>query len=353
MAQRTTKTKATKSSRTPLPAVTIVIEWENAIDVLDKWTTAAMAAFQREIEEAAPRISGKPRIMYLYDKNRVDPAVIEKALATTAPRLKDLADLEIVPTDGLTYYKLKNYGIGRSKTELSIMLDSDAAPQPGWLENLIKPFADPKIMAVGGFTVLGYDDLLSKTFALSWIFDLREERTKTVKREKIHANNCAVRTDFFRKNPFPDLPAFKKQCGFWLRDLSAKGYDYTRTADAMTVHAPHPGYKFLAWRAWTMGMDRDYQAFQTATRSRVGRIGFAFKFFGGKVGKSWWRIWIRGKNVDLPLWQRPAAMAIVLGFYGVGLVAEIASSVSRSFEPLPKAETAPRKRVTARKAATA
>jgi hypothetical protein len=216
------------------------------------------------------------------------------------------------------------------------MLDSDAAPQPGWLENLIKPFADPKIMAVGGFTVLGYDDLLSKTFALGWIFDLREERSKTVKREKIHANNCAVRTDFFRENPFPDLPAFKKQCGFWLRDLTEKGYDYTRTADAMTVHAPHPGYKFLAWRAWTMGMDRDYQAFQTATRSRLGRLGFAFKFFGGKVGKGWWRIWTRGRNVDLPVWQRPAAMAIILGFYGVGLAGEIGSALTRSFDPLPK-----------------
>ena len=78
-------------------------------------------------------------------------AIIERTLASTAPRLKDLAELEIVPTDGLTYYKLKNYGIGQAKTDLSIMLDSDAAPQPGWLENLIKPFADPEMMAVGGF----------------------------------------------------------------------------------------------------------------------------------------------------------------------------------------------------------
>jgi hypothetical protein len=295
-----------------------------------------MAALEREIADVAPRMLVKPRIMYLYDRNSVERGVIEEALAATAPRLSTLADLEIVPTDGLTYYKLKNYGIARSKTELSIMLDSDAAPQPGWLENLIKPFADPKIMAVGGFTVLGYDDLLSKTFALSWIFDLREERTKTLKREKIHANNCAVRTDFFRENPFPDLPAFKKQCGFWLRDLSARGYQYTRTADAMTVHAPHPGYKFLAWRAWTMGTDRDYQAFQTATHSRLGRVAFALKFFGGKVGKSWWRIWTRGKNVDLPAWQRPAAMAIILAFYGVGLAGEISSALTRSFEPLPK-----------------
>jgi hypothetical protein len=120
----------------------------------------------------------------------------------------------------------------------------------------------------------------------------------------------------------------------------------------MTVHAPHPGYKFLAWRAWTMGMDRDYQAFQTATRSRIGRLGFAFKFFGGKVGKGWWRIWTRGKHVDLPVWQRPAAMAIILGFYGVGLAGEIGSALSRSFEPLPKPEKAkPAKR--SRKPATA
>jgi hypothetical protein len=330
--------RTTKADQARLPPVTIVIEWENAIDVEDKWTSAAMAALEREIADVAPKMAAKPQITYLYDRNRVDPATIEKALRSTAPRLEQLADLEIIPTDGLTYYRLKNYGIARAKTDLSIMLDSDAAPQPGWLENLIKPFADPKIMAVGGFTVLGYDDLLSKTFALSWIFDIREERAKTLKREKIHANNCAVRTDFFRANPFPEMPAFKKQCGFWLRDLIAKGYHYTRTADAMTVHAPHPGVRFLAWRAWTMGLDRDYFAFQTATHSRLGRIAFAFKFFVGKVGKSWWRIWTLGRNVDLPMWQRPAAMLITLSFYGVGLAGEIGSALARSFDPLPKAD---------------
>jgi GT2 family glycosyltransferase len=214
------------------------------------------------------------------------------------------------------------------------MLDSDAAPQPGWLENLVEPFSDPDIVAVGGFTVLGYDDFLSKTFALSWIFNLRDEREKTEGRQKIHANNCAVRTAFFRAHPFPDLPAFKKQCGFWLRDLSARGFKFVRTADAMTIHAPHPGYRFLAWRAWTMGMDRDYQAFQTDSRSRLHRLWFALGFFAKKVGKSWSRIVSKGSKVDLPVWQRPAAMAVVLGFYGIGLMSEIKSALSRDFEPL-------------------
>ena len=325
-----------------LPAVTIVIEWENAIDVEDKWTRAAMSALEGELADVGPRMAAKPRITYLYDRRAVPAGTIEQALEAAAPRLRELAEVEILPTDGLSYYQLKNFGISRSTTALSVMLDSDAAPQPGWLENLVTPFADPEMMAVGGFTVLGYDDFLSKTFALSWIFNLADEREKTVRRAKIHVNNCAVRTDFFRQHPFPDLPAFKKQCGFWLRDLSAQGFKYTRTADAMTIHAPHPGYRFLAWRAWTMGLDRDYQAFQTATRSRLGRAGFAFAFFGKKVGKSWSRILRKGGKVDLPVWQRPAAMAVTLGFYGVGLAGELKSALTRSFEPLPEPQRRPR-----------
>src|ERR1051326_1619726 len=96
------KKATTKAASAALPAVTIVIEWENAVDVEDKWTRAAMSALQREIENVGPRMPSKPRIMYLYDKNAVDPAAIEKTLASTAPRLEDLAELEIVPTDGLT-----------------------------------------------------------------------------------------------------------------------------------------------------------------------------------------------------------------------------------------------------------
>src|SRR5689334_25365525 len=102
MAKRSSKTTA-KS----LPAVTIVIEWENAIDVEDKWTRAAMSALESELAAVGPKMSAKPRIMYLYDKNSVAAGTIEGTLASTAPRIRELADLEIVPTDGLTYYKLK------------------------------------------------------------------------------------------------------------------------------------------------------------------------------------------------------------------------------------------------------
>jgi hypothetical protein len=354
---RTSAKKASPKARSSnsaaaLPAVTIVIEWENAIDVEDKWTGVAMAALEREIAEVAPRMSEKPRIMYLYNKNAVDPDIIDRTFANVAPRLREIADVEVIPTDGLTYYKLKNYGISRAKTDISIMLDSDAAPQPGWLKGLLAPFADPEIMAVAGFTYLGHEDLLSRTMALSWIFDLPDEGKKTERRHKMHPNNAAVRTDFFRENPFPDLPVFKKQCGFWLRDITGRGYGFVRTQDAQTIHAPHSGFRFVTWRAWTKGTDRDYQLFQTKARSRLGRIAHAAAYSGGHLGNAWWRILSKGKKVDLPVWQRPAAMVIALGFYGVTFAGALTSALTRSFEPLPKSDK-PRAKPRSRKTVTA
>ncbi|RXF75503.1 glycosyltransferase [Hansschlegelia zhihuaiae] len=331
-----TETAPSAATEAPLPPFTVIVEWENAIDVEDEWAKRAMTCFQDELERAHNRMTVKPRVMYLYDEGAVSASTIDNVIDEVAPKLRTLADIELVATPGLTYYKLKNYGVARANTDFVIMLDSDAGPQPGWLEGLLKPFADPEMMAVGGFTVLGHEDFLSRTMALSWIFNLPSERKQTVKRKKIHANNCAFRGDFIRSNPFPDLPAFKKQCGFWLRDIDQRGFKWTRTADAMTIHAPHPGYKFLAWRAWTTGMDRDFQGYHTVTKSRLGRVGFAFQFFASKLFRSWKRIVTKGGEVGLPVWQRPFAMLVTLGFFGAALVGQLQSALTRSFGPLPE-----------------
>ena len=324
------------TSNEAIAPLTIVIEWENAIDVDDRWTRRAMAALQDELARCQARFAQRPRILYLYDEGAVVQSSISNTIDAVAPRLRELADVELTPTPGLTYYKLKNFGVGQSRTDLTVMVDSDAGPQPGWLDAILAPFADPEVMAVGGFTVLGHDDLLSRAMALSWIFDLRGERARTVKRAKIHVNNCAVRTDFFRNNPFPDLPgAFKKQCGFWLRDLDRRGIKWVRTAEAMTVHAPHPGGSFIVWRAWTMGMDRDFQMYHTGTHSRLGRLGLAFSIPIKKATRACRRILTKGDQVDLPRWQRPLAMGIAVGFYSTMLAGQLFSATVRSFTPLP------------------
>jgi len=318
-----------------LPPITILIEWENAQDVEDFWVRRALTALQDELERQHNLMSELPRVMYLYNENVVHEDAIRKEIAIAAPRLEQFCRLEFKPTPGLTYYKLKNYGVAETRTELVAMVDSDAAPQPGWLPALLKPFADPQVMAVGGFTVLGFNNLVSKVMALTWIFNLRSERKQTLGRHKIHANNCAFRTDFFRANPWPDLPAFKKQCGFWIRDIEKRGIKWVRTADAMTVHAPQPGIPFLIWRAWIAGLDRDYQGAQTISQNRLRRVAFAFQFWAKKSWRSTKRIIAKGHEVDLPAWQMPAALFLAGCYYLILLVAQLGSALTRRYQKLP------------------
>ena len=44
----------------------------------------------------------------------------------------------------------RNRGIAESKGEIIAYIDDDACPDPDWLENLLRAFEDPDVMAVGG-----------------------------------------------------------------------------------------------------------------------------------------------------------------------------------------------------------
>jgi hypothetical protein len=47
----------------------------------------------------------------------------------------------------------RNAGIAAAAGEIVAFLDDDAVPHPDWLARLVVPYADPRIGAVGGFTV--------------------------------------------------------------------------------------------------------------------------------------------------------------------------------------------------------
>ena len=317
-----------------LPAVTILIEWENAMDVEAYWVHRALQAFAAELAHCQDEMSTPARVLYLYDRSRVQEQDIRDTIAKVAPRLPELCTLELLPTPGLTYYQLKNYGAQRTTTEFVVMLDSDAAPQPGWLSGLLQPFEDPEVMAVGGFTTLGHNNVVSRVMALIWTFNLPSEHQATRQRKKIHANNCAFRTEFFQANPWPDLPAFKKQCGFWLRDIDRRGIKWVRTTAARTVHAPQPGMAFLTWRAWMAGSDRDVQTYYTLGPSRRRRLGFAASYWLKKCWRSTHRIVRKGHEVQLPMWQMPAALFLAYGYYTILFVAQVVAALTRRYAPL-------------------
>jgi hypothetical protein len=141
------------------PPVTIIVEWENAVSLGDKWASRAMSAFESELLRCVGRFAARPTVLYLFDPGLTNEAAIRSNINVSAPRLATCANLSIIEAPDLTYYKLKNHGAKIAETDIVVMLDSDAGPEPEWLEALLKPFSQPEVQAVGGFTVLGHDDL--------------------------------------------------------------------------------------------------------------------------------------------------------------------------------------------------
>ena len=45
----------------------------------------------------------------------------------------------------------RNIGLAHARGDIVVFIDDDAVPEPDWLENLLRPYADPEVITVGGF----------------------------------------------------------------------------------------------------------------------------------------------------------------------------------------------------------
>lgn len=102
----------------------------------ERWTdlTAAVASL-------AAQSAGAPEIVVVVDHN---PALLERA-----ERELDRA-VVVANTEERGLSGARNTGIGAVKGEIVAFLDDDARAEPDWLERILAPYADPRVLAVGG-----------------------------------------------------------------------------------------------------------------------------------------------------------------------------------------------------------
>ena len=304
------------------PQYSIIMEMDNV-------STISCQEFSEVLESLRPEIEGveqaldtrKPELFFVFAGDQENVDELRGQVKEIAPALFELCDLRIAVVPNGRYYQLKNAGGLAATGQLILFLDSDTFPEPGWLQTMLAPFEDATTLAVNGYTYLGVDNIVSRTFALIWFFPLRNGDERSAQRRALNANNCAFRRDWFQENPFPENNGFKVDCTLLLRTMTNSGVHLHR-APAYARHIPLRGWRFLGWRALVTGRDADRKYELLKSSGRIRRTTHAVSRSMTHTSRVLRRIMSGYSRVDLKLWQTPFALSLGWMFYGLAFIGQ-------------------------------
>ncbi len=309
------------------PDISIVIEWENVVLADMGRSFQMLERLRKQISELGRTVE----VIVLFNPEQIERSFLESELFK---RLgldgnNPAFSLRLEEARGKHYYGLKNEGVKLAKGEIVVFLDSDVIPDDGWLANLVGPlFDNNEIKVLAGNTYMDYKGLYSKAFALGWFWDLRlTEHHVGIQNGGFFANNVAFRRDVITTHPFPVMPegVTRKSCVMLAKQLELEGIRiWTNTAAQVSHPAPNSFHHFFI-RALAQGRDN------LLCDHNNKFLVFLKDFYMTKVISSCVKIILNGKKVDLPFWQAPAAIGLMMMYYTAALAGAVITSVKPGY----------------------
>lgn len=285
------------------PDVSIAVEWDN---VRLAGSSRARTMMERLVEELHTTGGRTYEVLLVHDGRPGDVAEAERMLAPTG------ADVRVVPAPGCRYYELKNAAARVARGELVVFLDCDIVAEPGWLAEMLAPFADPAVEVVAGSPYLEPTGLLGKSLALASVFALRPDVGDVRPTERFFANSLAFRRRTAIAYPFPTIPgASRISCVALARRLADDGVVMVTNSRARGAHPAPAGIRPAVRRALVHG--RDTVVLGAAGLGPRATAGAGFE----RVSELVAAVVRDRRSVGLPAVAVPAALAIAVAYYGV------------------------------------
>jgi hypothetical protein len=316
---------------TRTPTFSISIEWENSrFAELDR--TRRMLRALREQLNALPPPAEPPHINLLYEPASVDGEMVRAVVNEEFRPAEVAAVTRIIPSPGLRYYQQKNAGAKLSDFELTIFLDCDVIPEPGWLAALTSSFKSPEVALVAGETHVDHRTFYSKAFALFWFFELEDPEGGLRPTTYFHANNVAFRSDVFRENPFPDLPTYRGQCTVLGHRLQEKGFGLYVQRSARVSHPVPLTVSYFVARALNNGRDDVLVTRMVERTNRTKLRTVYWNLCSGLVG-TWRKVRTHRRDVDLSLPGAVGAYAVAATYFVLKAIGELVTLVRPNLIP--------------------
>jgi GT2 family glycosyltransferase len=133
----------------PTPAYTDASSWPAerppASVVICAYTARRLAILEAAASAAREQLRSADELIVVVDHNPELLDAVRALLVDDDPRVRVISNRNRLGLSGA-----RNSGVATARGELIAFLDDDAVPEPGWLEQLLEPFADPEVIGTGG-----------------------------------------------------------------------------------------------------------------------------------------------------------------------------------------------------------
>lgn len=301
------------------PALSVVIEWENAKNSASDRASAMLRNLVRQLEAERMRLRGPAELILVHD---AEETTASDVLLSVQPELAGFSGtVRTIPVDRLDYYQQKTTGASQASGDAILFVDSDIIPAPGWLSSLLDCYLSEEADVVGGTTCISADSLYSKTFALFWFFPLERDAGARRRTDHFFANNVIFRASVFRDHPFPESNLVRGNCVQLAHVLQEHQKSIFIEPKAYVDHPPPNGIKHFVNRALCQGHDNVILDERRSALRALRRCAW-------RVVHSTRRILGRRDEVGLSLAATPAALCIAAAYNGIELAGELITLAS-------------------------
>ena len=160
---------------------------------------------------------------------------------------------------GTRYYEAKMAGAELATGEVVVFCDGDNTYLPGWLDAMVRPFAEKEdLTAITGQTSVKPDGIYSTAFALTFFFPPFEDAERGLTPAEYYVgNNFAFRRLFLLENAIPTgLPLLRGNEYVHSVRMRNEGYGVWHQHKARALHNPPESFAEIVHRYLARGSDR-------------------------------------------------------------------------------------------------
>jgi len=319
-------TAASPPAATPL-RLSIIVEWANTrrhgtprawrmLDVLvAQWQAISAREFPASLPADGARFLRRvdPRAELLIATGDAPDPEFEGAVRRRVP--DGCVALAVLVSEGLGYHALKRVGGEHATGDILLFLDSDVVPDPGWLAHLLGSFANPDVQVVFGQPYVAPTSVVTRAFALGWIYELRDEPGRLARHHKLFPNNTAFRTELYRRTGFRSVGRRSRGASSQLlEELARLGFSVWQNSNARVDHPAPAGFRHSVVRA--LAHARDHYMRSSEERHLYG-LTTSLGVGGRRLARACYNTVRYRRRVGLKLWQVPAALGVITGFYAI------------------------------------